>query len=125
MTLDDLRSHCMNKPGYSEDLPFDERTLAFRVGGKIFALMDIEAFDSVNLKCDPDRSVELREQYSGIRGGYHMNKRHWNTVATDGSVPHRLVLELADHSYDLVLGSLSRRIQEAIGKQPGRASARG
>ena len=114
MTLDEFRAHCLVMPGFTEDLPFGPEVLAFRVGGKIFALMDVDAFLSVNLKCDPERAIELREQYAGITPGYHMNKAHWNTVLTDGSVPPRLLLELADHSYDLVRASLPRKVREAL-----------
>lgn len=114
MTLAEFREHCSRKPGFSEDLPFDENTLVFRVRNKIFALMDTLLFQSVNLKCDPERAVELREQYPGITGGYHMNKQHWNTVLTDGSVPNKLLLELADHSYDLVRASLPKKVREGL-----------
>ena len=114
MTLAEFREHCRRKPGFSEDLPFDENTLAFRVGGKIFALMDVDLFTSVNLKCDPERAIELRERYPGITPGYHMNKQHWNTVLTDGSVPHKLLIELADHSYDLVRASLPKKVREGL-----------
>ena len=114
MTLAEFREHCRRKPGFSEDLPFDENTLAFRVGGKIFALMDTEIFESVNLKCDPELAIELRERYEGITGGYHMSKKHWNTVRTDGSVPNKLILELADHSYDLVRASLPKKVREDL-----------
>ncbi len=114
MTLAAFRAHCMRLPGFSEDLPFDENTLAFRVGGKIFALMDVDLFVSVNLKCDPERAIELREQYPAITPGYHMNKQHWNTVLTDGSVPPKLLLELADHSYALVRASLPKKVREGL-----------
>lgn len=102
MTLEDFREYCMRKAGFTEDLPFGPRTLVFRVDGRMFAAMDADHFVGVNLKCDPVRAVELREHHAGITPGYHMNKKHWNTVATDGSVPDRLLLELADHSYELV-----------------------
>jgi predicted DNA-binding protein (MmcQ/YjbR family) len=128
MTLAEFRAHCMKFPGFSEDLPFDENTLAFRVGGtpssrdgtsgtpgKIFALMDMDLFESVNLKCDPERAIELREHYPGITPGYHMNKQHWNTVLTDGSVPPALLLELAQHSYELVRASLPKKVREQLG----------
>jgi predicted DNA-binding protein (MmcQ/YjbR family) len=114
MNLATFREYCASLPGFSEDLPFGPEVLAFRVAGKIFALMDVDLFESVNLKCDPERAVELREQYSGIVPGYHMNKTHWNTVRTDGSVPHRLLLELAAHSYDLVRASLPKKTREAL-----------
>jgi predicted DNA-binding protein (MmcQ/YjbR family) len=114
MTIDFFREFCLAKPGVLEDTPFDENTLCFKVGEKIFALTDIEFFESVNLKCDPDRSVELRERYGGITSGYHMNKKHWNTIMMDGSVPHKLILELVDHSYSLVFNSLSKKTQNTI-----------
>lgn len=121
MTLEDFRAHCLQLPGFSEDLPFGPEVLVFRVGGtakapgKIFALMDVDLFVSVNLKCDPERAIELREQYPGITPGYHMNKQHWNTVLCDGSVPHKLLLELAEHSYALVRASLPKKVREGLG----------
>jgi predicted DNA-binding protein (MmcQ/YjbR family) len=114
MTITFFREYCLSKPGTSEDTPFDENTLCFKVGGKIFAIIDIELFESVNLKCDPERAVELREHYSGIVPGYHMNKKHWNTVKFDGSVSDKMILELVDHSYGLVLESLPKKTKESI-----------
>lgn len=104
MDIERFRKHCITKPDVTEDFPFGPDTLVFRVKGKLFALCDVNDFDGVNLKCDPERAIELRERYTGIAPGYHMNKKHWNTVATDSSVPDRLFLELVDHSYDLVRG---------------------
>ena len=115
MTLEAFRAYCAAFPGFSEDLPFGPEVLAFRVGGRIFALMDVDAFESVNLKCDPERAVDLREQHPGITPGYHMNKRHWNTVRPDGGVPPRLLLELARHSYELVRASLPRKVRDTLG----------
>lgn len=115
MTLDVFRAHCARKPGFSEDLPFGPDTLVFRVQGKIFALMDVDLFASVNLKCDPERAIELRERYPGIKPGYHMNKKHWNTVLVDGQVPDRLLLEMADQSYELVKASLPAKVRAALG----------
>jgi len=120
MTLSEFREHCMQLPGFSENLPFGPDVLVFRVGGnsgapgKIFALMDVDLFVSVNLKCDPERAIELREQYPGITPGYHMNKQHWNTILTDGSVPHKLLLELAVHSYELVKASLPKKVRGGL-----------
>jgi len=114
MDIEFFRTYCLSKPGVSEDTPFDENTLCFRVRGKIFALVDIDAFESVNLKCDPERAVELRELHPGIIPGYHMNKKHWNTVRFNEGVSDRLVLELVDHSYDLIFNSLSKKIQQEI-----------
>lgn len=114
MTLEFYRSHCLAKPGVTEDTPFDANTLCFRVGGKIFSLLDIEAFDYINLKCDPERAVELREQYDGITPGYHMNKKLWNSVSVSGNVPDKLILDLADHSYELIFASLPKKLQSEI-----------
>ncbi|MCB0770121.1 MAG: MmcQ/YjbR family DNA-binding protein [Flavobacteriales bacterium] len=114
MTLEFFRKHCMKKPGFSEDLPFGPDVLVFRVAGKMFALMDVNTFVSVNLKCDPERAIELREQYPGITPGYHMNKQHWNTILTDDTVPPKLLLELADHSYELVRDSLPKKLREGL-----------
>ena len=104
MDIERFRQHCITKPDVTEDFPFGPETLVFRVKGKIFALLGVDEFDGINLKCDPERAIELRERYEGIAPGYHMNKKHWNTVAVDGSVPDKLILELADHSYALVAG---------------------
>ena len=114
MTLEFFRKHCMKKPGFSEDLPFGPDVLVFRVAGKMFALMDVNTFVSVNLKCDPERAIELREQYPGITPGYHMNKQHWNTILTDDTVPPKLLLELVDHSYELVRDSLPKKLREGL-----------
>lgn len=114
MNITFFREYCLIKPGTSEATPFDENTLCFKVGNKIFAIIDIELFESVNLKCDPERALELREKFVGIVPGYHMNKKHWNTVSFDGSVPDNLILELVDHSYDLILKSLPKSTRDSI-----------
>lgn len=85
--------------------------MVFKVNGKMFALTNVETFDGINLKCDPEKAVQLREQYDAVQPGYHMNKKHWNTVEMDGSVSDKLVREWIDHSYDLVAGKgLSGRV---------------
>lgn len=109
MTLEDLQAYCAKKNGVTWDTPFGPDVLVFRVAGKIFALASLTSFETMNLKCDPERAMELRERHEGITPGYHMNKQHWNTVDVTGSVPHRLILELVDHSYDLVRASLPKR----------------
>ena len=115
MHLDDLRTYCLDKPGVVEDLPFGPDTLVFKVGGKIFALAGLERMPpSVNLKCDPERAVELREHYDAVAPGWHMNKTHWNTVGLRGDVPSEVLRELVDHSYALVRASLPRRVQAEI-----------
>ena len=114
MTLEYLRDYCLSLPHVTEDIPFDANTLCFRIGGKIFAIIDMEVFDYANLKCDPERSIELREQYPGITPGYHMNKKWWNSVSVRGNVPDPLILELTRHSYDLVYSSLPKKIQTEL-----------
>jgi predicted DNA-binding protein (MmcQ/YjbR family) len=114
MDIQYFRSYCLAKKGATEDTPFDLHTLCFKVGGKIFALTDIDDFVSINLKCDPEWAVELREQYSGIIPGFHMNKKHWNTVLVDGSVSDQLILKLVDHSYDLVFQQLPQKIKSTF-----------
>lgn len=114
MTLDQLQAYCAKKVGVSWDTPFGPDVLVFRVAGKMFALAPINIFDTVNLKCDPERAVELREQFEGIIPGYHMNKQHWNTIDVTGSVPQKLILELVDHSYELVRASLPKKLRETL-----------
>jgi predicted DNA-binding protein (MmcQ/YjbR family) len=115
LNLQKVRSYCNSKKGASEDFPFDFQTLVFRVGGKIFALTDIDAPElALNLKCDPYVSLELRSRYPQITPGYHMDKKHWNTVRVDGNIPEREILRLIDHSYDLVFHGLKKSIQEGI-----------
>jgi predicted DNA-binding protein (MmcQ/YjbR family) len=114
MDIETFRSYCLSKSGASEHLPFDDRTLVFKVGGKIFALCDIENFEGANLKCDPERAVELRERYHAVIPGYHMNKTHWNTVKAGGDVDFNLFKELIDHSYALVVSSLPKREREKL-----------
>lgn len=109
MNIEEYRDYCLHKAGVTEHFPFDNNTLVFKVMGKVFALADVDLFQSINLKCDPDRAVQLRESYPGIIPGYHMNKTHWNTVQMDGSVPDKLAYELIDHSYDLIVSSLSKK----------------
>ena len=114
MTLAYYRDYCLAKAGTSEDTPFDADTLCFRVGAKIFSICSISNFAFVNLKCDPEKSMELREQYSGIIPGYHMNKKWWNSVSVNGSVSDKMILDLVDHSYELVLKSLPKKDQLLI-----------
>ena len=114
MTIEDLRAYCAKKPGVTYDTPFGPDVLVFRVMGKIFALAPLDLFETVNLKCDPERAIELRERYPGITPGYHMNKRHWNTVDVRGGVPQELLRQLVDHSYELVKASLPKKVREQV-----------
>lgn len=112
MNIEEFREYCISKPGVTEEFPFDENTLVFKVMGKMFALTDLVDAFSINLKCDPERAIELREQFPAIQPGYHMNKVHWNTVVIDGSLSRELILDLIDHSYQLVVDKLPK------GKRP-------
>ncbi len=117
MNLEKYHNFCLSLPVTSEGFPFGETTLVFSVKGKIFALLDVEEFESVNLKCDPDEAVELRERYEAVQPGYHMNKKHWNTVLFDGSIPDKLLLEWTKKSYDLVVAGLPKKIREELQKE--------
>ncbi|MGJ8660692.1 MAG: MmcQ/YjbR family DNA-binding protein [Bacteroidota bacterium] len=114
MNLEEFREYCMKKAGVSEHLPFDIKTLVFKVGGKMFALTDIYSFKSINLKCEPARAISLREEFSEIIPGFHMNKVHWNTVSVSGSLADSFIYELVDHSYTLVYDSLTRKQKESF-----------
>jgi len=115
MTLADFCAHCLSLPRVEETTPFGPDVLVYKVGGKMFALATPEEFPhSVNLKCDPDRAIELRDRYEDIIPGYHMNKRHWNTVTLAGQAPTKLVRELIDHSYALVVASLPKKLRAEL-----------
>lgn len=114
LNIEEFREYCLAKPFVSEGFPFDESTLVFKVGGKMFALTGVDTFQYVNLKCDPERAVELRETFNGVKPGYHMSKKHWNSVSTHADVPEKLLLELVDHSYELVFNSLTKKVQNEL-----------
>jgi predicted DNA-binding protein (MmcQ/YjbR family) len=114
MNIEQYRDYCLLKPGVTEGFPFDEKVLVFKVMNKIFALTDIEEFTFINLKCDPEKAMELREENPGIRPGYHMNKQQWNSVYTDGSVSDQLFHELINHSYDLIVAGLTKKLREEL-----------
>ena len=104
MNIETIREYCISKKGVTEGFPFGEDTLVFKKIGKIFALANLDGDLSLNLKCDPDYAIELREKYPAVTPGYHMNKKHWNTVNIDGSVPDTEILSWIDHSYNLIKG---------------------
>ena len=115
MNVEDFRQYCLLKKGVTEEFPFDEHTLVFKVMGKMFALTGLarEEF-AINLKCDPERAEELRELHSEITPGYHMSKKHWNTVNCEGTLEGRLIVELIDHSYELVVKSLTKKLKAEL-----------
>ncbi|PRZ20360.1 MmcQ/YjbR family DNA-binding protein [Flavobacterium granuli] len=118
MNLEAYYEYCFSKKGVTEHFPFDEDTLVFKVGGKMFALSSLSQWEKgepeVNLKCDPERAQELRAEYEDIKPGYHMSKIHWNTIAVNKGVSDAFVKELVDHSYDLVFKSLTKKLQSEI-----------
>ena len=114
MNIEEIRDYCLAKPGVTEDMPFSEDTLVFRVGEKLFLLTSLSQGDRFNVKCDPELAIELREQHSEVQPGYHMNKKHWNTVHTNGNLSRKEICDMIDHSYDLVLKSLPKNIREQI-----------
>lgn len=118
MNLEIFYEYCLSKKGVTEHFPFDEDTLVFKVGGKIFALSSLLQWEkneaSVNLKCDPERAQELRAEYEEIKPGFHMSKVHWNTVALNGNLTTSFIKELINHSYELVFKSLTKKIQNEI-----------
>jgi predicted DNA-binding protein (MmcQ/YjbR family) len=118
MNLETYYEYCLSKKGVTEHFPFDEDTLVFKVGGKMFALSSLSQWEkgqpSVNLKCDPEHAQELRAEYDDIQPGFHMSKTHWNTIAINASVQDVLVKELIDHSYGLVFKSLTKKLQSEI-----------
>lgn len=119
MQIDELRDYCMSKKGVTEEFPFDAVTLVFKVMGKMFCLAGLERWErgepAINVKCDPETAIELREQYDGtVIGGYHSNKKHWNTIFTDKDMHTQELKKWIDHSYDLVAAKLTRAQKEAL-----------
>ena len=114
MHLDTILSHCYTLKGTEETFPFGPHTLVLKVMNKMYALIDIESPDSINLKCDPEEAIELRERYNAVQPGFHMNKKHWNTVKLDGEVNDILLKEMISKSYDLVVKSLPKKLQNEL-----------
>lgn len=119
MDIEQIRTYCLSKKGTSEDFPFDEHTLVFKVLGKMFALISLQKWEqgeaAINLKSDPDYALELRESYSSIRAGYHMSKKHWNTLYLhEGELQAQLIKSLIDHSYDMVVKGMTKKMQAEL-----------
>ena len=123
MYVEQFRDYCLSKVGVTEEFPFDEHTLVFKVMGKVFAIVPLERNPSqANLKCDPERAQRLREEYDGlIYPGFHMNKKHWNTILLAERLPSKLVVELIDHSYDLVVAKFTKALRQAWVEMGGRS----
>lgn len=115
MHLEDIRSYCLLKKGVTEDFPFDEETLVFKVMGKMFLLTNInEPEISINVKCDPETAIELREKYESVQPGYHMNKKYWNTVNYNVEFSKKEFLKMIDHSYDEVVKGMTKKLREEL-----------
>lgn len=114
MNLEELREYCLAKPGVTEGLPFGEDTLVFKVGEKLFLLTSIGRGNQFNVKCDPELAVELRERHPEVIPGYHMNKKLWNTVQTDGNLTYRQLCDMIDHSYAQVVAGLPKKARENL-----------
>ena len=114
MNIEELRNFCLSLKGAEESMPFDDKTLVFSVKGKMFCATDINTYEFVNLKCDPDKAIQLREQYNEVIEGYYMNKKHWNSVKTKGEIPDKQFQEWIKDSYDLVVLALPKKIQKEL-----------
>jgi predicted DNA-binding protein (MmcQ/YjbR family) len=115
MNIEEFRDYCLSKKGVTESLPFDETTLVYKVMGKMFALTDTLGDFSMNLKCDPELALELREKFPAVQPGYHMNKKHWNTVYFDGSISDEELKSWIDDSYMLIVSSLPKKERDVLG----------
>lgn len=119
MNIEQLRDYCMQKKAVTEHFPFDDNVLVFKVLGKMFLLTGLDSWEkgesAINVKCDPEYALELREQYESIEGGYHMSKKYWNTIRIyKGELSSKLLLELIDHSYDMVLKGMPKKLRETL-----------
>jgi predicted DNA-binding protein (MmcQ/YjbR family) len=114
MHIELLREHCISKKAVTEEFPFDEDTLVFKVAGKMFALTSLKNPDSVNLKCDPELAEELRQSYEGVIPGFHMSKTHWNTVIFNSDVDDNMLLKMVDDSYKLVVAGMPKKVRETL-----------
>jgi predicted DNA-binding protein (MmcQ/YjbR family) len=114
MNIEEFRDYCLSFKHVEEKLPFDESTLVFYVKGKMFCLADIDTFDYINVKCDPEKAIMLREQYDEVIPGYHMNKKHWNSIQTTGKLSDKLIKEWINDSYYLVVAGLPKKLREGL-----------
>ena len=119
MNIEQIRDYCLSKKETSEDFPFDEDTLVFKVLGKMFALVSLKKWEAgenaINLKCNPEYAIELREEYSSIRAGYHMSKKHWNTLYIhEGELSPKFICKLIDHSYEMVVKGMPKKLRDSL-----------
>ena len=113
MDIESIRNYCISKKAVTESMPFDDKTLVFKVAGKIFTLAVLDTYPlRLNLKCDPEKAIDLREHYESVRPGYHSNKKHWNTIEVNGEIPKEVLYKLIDHSYNLVISKLTKKMRQ-------------
>ncbi|MFV0304354.1 MAG: MmcQ/YjbR family DNA-binding protein [Moheibacter sp.] len=116
MNIEEFRNYCLQKKGVTEEFPFSSEILVFKVFGKMFALTGLDRPEfTVNLKCNPEYSIELREEYEEVQPGYHMNKKHWNTVSFEGNLSGKMLTDMIDLSYQLVVDSFSKSKKKELG----------
>ncbi len=116
MNIELIREYCLSKKAVEETFPFGEDTLVFKVMGKMFALTSLSDPDHCNLKCNPDKAIELRNEYDAVKPGYHMNKQHWNTIQYNADLPDKEIIKLIDHSYEIVVQGLTKKAQLELSK---------
>ena len=114
MDIEKFRAYCLAKKGVTENFPFDDTTLVMKVLDKMFALGNLDGDLNINLKCDPEKAIELREQYPAVKPGYHMNKKHWNTIEVDGSIATVTIENWIDDSYNLVISKMTKKQREML-----------
>ena len=117
MNIEEFREYCLSLKEVKEKMPFDENTLVFTIRDKMFSLTNIDTFESINLKCKPEDAVVLREQYEAVGPGYHMNKKHWNTIKMNGSIPDDKIKEWVRESYNLVVATLPKKVQKELAEK--------
>jgi predicted DNA-binding protein (MmcQ/YjbR family) len=117
MNIEELRAFCLSLKGVEESLPFDDKTLVFSVKGKMFCATDITTFELVNVKCDPEKAVELREQFEEVNPGYYMNKKHWNSINTNGKITTEQFKNWITDSYNLVVAGLPKKVQKELNEE--------
>ncbi|MCF6366055.1 MAG: MmcQ/YjbR family DNA-binding protein [Bacteroidales bacterium] len=114
MNIENFREYCLSKKAVSESFPFDKTTLVLKVLDKMFALTDLEDDFSINLKCEPEKAILVREKYNAVKEGYHMNKKHWNTIIIDGSIPDSKLKKWIDDSYNSVVSKMTKKNREKL-----------
>lgn len=117
MNIEELRAFCLSLKSMEESLPFDDKTLVFSVKGKMFCATDITTFELVNVKCDPEKAVELREQFEEVNPGYYMNKKHWNSISTNGKITTEQFKKWITDSYNLVVTGLPKKVQKELNEE--------